>query len=80
MESRTTPLPVLPQFKLVQNTTKYIQSKLATDKLGQDWTCQQFVKALAPLKHYKGKSQYFPTQNIPSLDADASQIGISSRD
>ena len=35
MESGFTPLPVLPQSKLVENTTKYIQSKL--DKLGQDW-------------------------------------------
>ena len=36
MESRSTPLPVLPQSKLIENTTKYIQSKLDTDKLGQD--------------------------------------------
>ena len=70
MESFTTPLPVLPQSKLVENTTKYIQSKLDKDKLGQDWTCpQQFVRSLVPLRYYKSKSQYFPTQNIPPLDA-----------
>ena len=36
MESLTTPLLVLPQSKLVENTTEYIQSKLFMDKLGQD--------------------------------------------
>ena len=68
------------QFKLLENTTKYIQSKLDTDKFGQDWTRpQQFDKCLAPIKYYKSKSQYFPTKNIPHPDADASQIDISSR-
>ena len=32
MESRSTPLLVLPQSKLVQNTTKYIQNRLESDK------------------------------------------------
>ena len=41
MESSTTSLPVLPQSKLVENTTKYIQSKLDTDKLVQDLTYPQ---------------------------------------
>ena len=55
-ESRLTPLPVLPQSKLVENTTKYIQSKLDTDKLGQNWTCpQQCVKSLTPLKYCNSK-------------------------
>ena len=59
MESSTTSLPVLPQSKLVENTTKYIQSKLDMDKLGQDWTCpQQFAKSLNPLRYYKSKSKY----------------------
>ena len=31
-ESRSTPLLVLPQSKLIENTTKYIQSKLYVDK------------------------------------------------
>ena len=75
MESHTTPLPDLPHSKLIENTTKYIQSKLDMDELGQDWTCpQQFVKSLAPLRYNKTKSQYFPTQSIPPLNADASQI------
>ena len=80
MESPSTPLPVLPQLKLVENTTKYNQSKLDMDKLGQDWTSpQQFVTSLVPLKYHNSKSQYCPTQNISPLDADTSQIDISSR-
>ena len=80
MESHSTPLQVLPQSKLVENTTKYTQNKLYTDKLGQDWTCpQKLVKLLAPMRYYKSKSQYFPTENIPHLDADVSQLVMSSR-
>ena len=41
MESRSTPLQVLPHSKLIKNTTKYIQDKLNTEKLGQDWLCPQ---------------------------------------
>ena len=33
MESRSTPLLVLPQSKLVQNTTKYIQNRLESDNV-----------------------------------------------
>ena len=36
MESRSTPLLVLPQSKLVQNTTKYIQNRLESDKCSRD--------------------------------------------
>ena len=80
MQSHTTSSPVLPQSKFIENTTKYIQSKLDRDKPGQDWTCpQQFVKSLAPLNYYKSKSQYFLTENIPPLDAVTLQIDISSR-
>ena len=79
MESHTTSLLVLPQSKLVKNTTKYIQSKLDTDKLGQDWNYpQQIVKSLAPLRYYKSKPEYFPTQTIPPLDSDVLQIDISN--
>ena len=31
------------------------------------------------MEYYKSKPQYFPTQNIPPLDADTSQLDISSR-
>ena len=37
MESRSTPLLVLPQSKLVENTTKYIQNRLDSDKCSRDW-------------------------------------------
>ena len=80
MESRSSPFLVLPQSKLIENTTKFIQDKLNSEKLGQDWLClQQLVKLLAPMRYYEGKSQYFPIENIPHLDADASQIDMSSR-
>ena len=36
MESRSTPLLVPPQSKLIETTTKYIQYKLYADKLDQD--------------------------------------------
>ena len=80
MESRSTPLLVLPQSKLVQNTTKYIQNRLELDKCSRDWICpQSLVSALAPTKFYKSQNQYLPTDNIPQLEADASLLDISSK-
>ena len=50
MASRSTPSQVLPQSKLIENTTKYIQDKLNTEKLGQDWLCpHELVMLLAPM-------------------------------
>ena len=80
MESRSTPLLVLPQSKLVENTTKYIQNKLDSDKCFRDWICpQNLVSALAPTKFYKSQNQYLPTDNIPQLEADASLLDISNK-
>ena len=80
MESHLTPLLVLPQSKLVENTTKYIQSKLDSDKCSGDWICpQSLVSALAPTKFYKSQNQYLPTDNIPQLEADASLLDISNK-
>ena len=80
MELHSTPLQVRPQSKLVENITKYIQNKLYTDKLGQDWTCpQQLVKLLALMRYYKSESQYFPSESITHIDTEASQLDISSR-
>ena len=80
MESRSTPLLVLPQFKLVENTTKYIQNRLDSDKCFRDWICpQNLVSALAPTKFYKSQNQYLPTDNIPQLEADASLLDISNK-
>ena len=80
MESRSTPLLVLPQSKLVQNTTKYIQNRLESDKCSRDWICpQSLVSALAPTKFYQSQNQYLPTDNIPQLEADASLLDISNK-
>ena len=74
IESCSTPLLVLPQSELVENTTKFIQDRLNSEKLGQDWLCpQQLVASLAPMKYYRSKNQYFPTENVPQLESDASQ-------
>ena len=80
MESHSTPLPVLPQSKLVENTTKYIQNRLDSDKCFRDWICpQNLVSALALTKFYKSRNQYLPTDNIPQLKADASLLDISNK-
>ena len=80
MESCSTPLLVLPQSKLVQNTTKYIQNRLESDKCSRDWICpQSLVSALALTKFYKSQNQYLPTDNIPQLEADASLLDISNK-
>ena len=41
MESRTNPLLILPQSKFVENTNKYIQNRLDSDKCFKDWICPQ---------------------------------------
>ena len=80
MESCATLLLVLPQSKLVENTTKFIQNKLDTDKCCKDWICpQNLVTSLAPIKFYKSQNQYFPTENIPTLEADASMLDLSNK-
>ena len=80
MESRTNPLLILPQSKLVENTTKYIQNRLDSDKCFKDWICpQNLVSALAPTKFYKSQNQYLPTDNIPQLEADASLLDLSDK-
>ena len=59
MESHVTPLLVLPQSKL-ENTTKFLQNKLDSEKCGKDWLCSQsLVTSLAPTKFYK-------TNNFPN--------------
>ena len=80
MESHATPLLVLPQSKLVENTTKFIQDKLNTDKCCKDWICpQNLVTSLAPTKFYKSQKQYFPTDNVPTLEADASLLDLPNK-
>ena len=78
MGSRSTPLLVLPPSKLVENTTKYMQNRLDSNKCFRDWICSQnLVSALAPTKFYKSQNQYLPTDNIPQLEADVSLLDIS---
>ena len=80
IESRSSPLLVLPQSKLVENTTKYIQNRLDSDKCFRNWICpQNLVSALAPTKFYKSQNQYLPTDNIPQLEADPSLLDLSNK-
>ena len=80
MESRTNPLLILPQSKLVENTTKYIQNRLDTEKCNKDRICpQNLVLVLAPTKFYKSQNQYLPTDNIPQLEADESLLDLSNK-
>ena len=71
---------MLPQSKLVENTAKFIQNKLDTNKCIKDWLCpQNLVTSLAPTKFYISQNQYFPTENIPPLEADASLLDLSNK-
>ena len=80
IESQATPLLVLLQSKLVENTTKFIQDKLNADKCCKDWICpQNLVTSLALTKFYKSQNQYLPTDNVPTLEADASLLDLSNK-
>ena len=80
MESYATPLLVLPQSKLVENTMKFLQNKLNSEKCGKDWLCSQsLVTSLTPTKFYRSQNQYFLTENIPPLEADTSLLDLSSK-
>ena len=81
MESHATPLLVLPQSsKLVENTAKFIQNKLDTDKCCKDWICpQNLITSLLPTEFYRSRNQYFPTENTPLLVADASLLDLSNK-
>ena len=80
IESHATPLLVLPQSRLVENTARFFQSKIDTEKCGRDWICSQnLVSSLTQTKFYKSQSQYFPTDNIPTLESEASLLDLSSK-
>ena len=54
---------------LVENTTKFIQNKLNSEKCGKDWLCSQnLVASLPPTKFY-----------IPQLEVDASLLDLSNK-
>ena len=70
IESHATPLLVLPQSKLVENTARFLQDKIDMEKCGSDWICSQYlVSSLTQTKFFKSQSQYFPTDNIPPLES-----------
>ena len=80
MESHATPLLVLLQSKLVENTARFLQSKIDMEKCGRDWLCSQnLVSSLTQTKFCKSQSQYFPTDNIPPLESDASLLDLSNK-
>ena len=71
---------MLPQSKLVEDTTKFIQSKIDSETLTKNWLCpQHLVSSLVQTKFYKSQNQYFPTENIPLLEPDASLLELSTR-
>ena len=37
------------------------------------------MTSLAPMKYYRSKNQYFPTENVPQLESDASQPDMSGK-
>ena len=73
-------LLVLPQSKLVENTARFLQDKINMEKCGRDWICsQKLVSSLTQTKFYRSQSQYFPTDNIPALESEASLLDLSSK-
>ena len=69
MESQSTPLMMFSQSKLIDNTSRFLQDKIDSEKCGKDWVClQNVVLYLTRTKYYKSHSQFFPTDNIPLLE------------
>ena len=80
MESQLTPLRILPQSRLIENTARFLQDKIDTEKCGRDWVCSQsLVSSLMQTKFYKSQSQYFPTDTIPPLELEASLLDLSNK-
>ena len=80
MESQSTPLMNLPQSKLMENTTKFHQYRINSEKCGKEWVCPpNLVSAITQTKYYKSHSQFFPTDNIPQLESEASLLDLSNK-
>ena len=80
MESQSTPLMMLLQSKLIENTARFLQDKINSEKCGRDWVCSQnLVSSLMQTKFYKSHSQFFPIDNIPLLEAEASLLDLSNK-
>ena len=75
-----TSLLLLLQSKLVENTARFLQSKIDMQKCGGDRICfQNLVSSLTQTKYYKSQSQYFPTDNSPQLESEASLLDLSRK-
>ena len=75
-----TPLLILPQSKLVENTARFLQDKIDTEKCGRDWICSQsLLSSLTQTKFYRSQSQYFLTDSVPPLESEASVLHLSSK-
>ena len=80
MASHATPLLVLPQSKLVENTANFLQNKIDMEKYGKDWICSQnLVSSLTQTKFYKSQNQFFRIDNILPLESDAFLLDLSSK-
>ena len=80
MESQSTPLMMLPQTKLIENSAKFLQDKIHLEKCDRDWVCSQnLASSLTQTKFYKSHSRFFPTNNIPPSEAEASLLDLSNK-
>ena len=72
---------ILPQSKLIENTTKFLKDRINSEKCGKEWVCPpNLASALTQTKYYKSHSQFFPTDNIPQLDlSNKEKCSISMR-
>ena len=60
MVSQLTPFMMLLQSKLIENTSRFLQDKIDSEKCGRDWVCSQnLVSSLTQTKFYKSHSQFF---------------------
>ena len=79
MESSYSPLLVLPQSKLVENTTKYIQNRLDTEKCCRTGYAHKIWFRLLPLRNSTSQNQFLPTDNVPPLEADSFLLDLSNK-
>ena len=76
MESQSTPLRMLPQSKLIENTARFFQDKIDSEKCGRDWVCSQnLVSSLTQTKFYKSHSQFFSNRQHSSVRSGSFPVG-----
>ena len=75
MESQSTPLLILPQSKLIENTARFLQDKIDTEKFSRDWVCSQsLVSSLTQIKFYKSQS-IFSNRQYSSVRIGSFPVG-----